>query len=562
MKIDKINYFSNYYFLVSFETKGIECVGKLNIEPSSFPKVIIEKSNNHIEHHEFFEIDATIHCKEISGDNSFTLHECEYHFGIIYPKAITNGSVEYKIRKVEIYLTGISTWFERLRRFEFEGDFLKRDISVERFEVDFSYDGANYRLENDRNVSVTNELTTSYTIDVHHKLCITKKDGVFTFIEIEKLVEKIRDLFSIILGASLSVTYLNILSLDQNAKHNSLHIPIYNFEENPLINWHESFCSYDAICEWNLWSIIINNFFKNDTFENVWNRLVPIYADKMPYWEYTVLSHVVTLEMYCAKISEGKGDKLSKKVFSELKDHLNKAAQSFINKEKRSASDLKVLESIQNGINGLKNTSHPTLKEKYGYLLSGINPAIQTIISFTDEDFIFIKKLRDSVAHGLSYQTAIPGNITKEMGIASRLLILLMYLAFRELGFSDNQFSLCLYRSHSPLLRDIDLNERELDKFNKTAEFIELKGADIKKYKFYKPIVIRYESSDNGYYLDEQLTYKVQNDWPNDKYYSANDFVSDLLPSGLKIKALTKAYVKSGEEEVLFHSVMLVSRDT
>jgi len=190
MKIDKINYFSNYYFLVSFEIKGIQCVGKLNIEPSTFPKITIEKSNNHIENHEFFEIDATIHCKEISGDNSFTLHECEYHFGIIYPKAITNGSVEYKIRKVEIYLTGISTWFERLRRFEFEGDFLKRDISVERFEVDFSYDGANYRLENDRNVSVTNELTTSYTIDVHHKLCITKKDGVFTFIEIEKLVEK------------------------------------------------------------------------------------------------------------------------------------------------------------------------------------------------------------------------------------------------------------------------------------------------------------------------------------------------------------------------------------
>jgi len=562
MKIDKIDYFSNYSFFVSFEIKGIQCVGKLNIEPSSFPKLIIEKSDNHIEHYEHFEIDSNIQCKEISGNNSFTLHECECYFGIIYPKAVTNGNVEHKSKKVEVYLTGISTWFERFRSFEFKGDFLKRDISIEKFKVDFSYDGMNYTIENDRNVSVTNGLTTNHIIDIHHKLCITKNDGIYTFIEIKNLTRKIRDLFSIILGASLSITHINICSLDSSAKHNSLYIPFYNYEENPLKNWHESFCSYDAICEWNLWSIIINNFFKNDTFENVWNRLIPIYADKINYWEYKVLSHVVTLEMYCAKISEGKGEKLSKEVFKELKEHLKNATQSFINKQKRSASDLKILESIQNGINGLKNTTHPTLKEKYEYLLLGIDPAIRDIISFTNEDFIIIKKLRDSVAHGLSYQTAIPGNITKEMGIASRLLILLMYLAFRELGFSDEQFSLCLYRSHSPLLKNIDLNERELDKFAKTAEFIELKDASFKKYMVYKPIVIIYEPSDNSYYLDEQLTYKVQNDWPNDKYHIANDFVNDLLPNGLKIEFLTKAYLKYGEEEVLFYSVMLISRDT
>ncbi|EHM49919.1 hypothetical protein [Yokenella regensburgei] len=559
MKLEKIDFFSSYSFLVSFTICGVECFGTLSIEPSKLPTLKIEKSDLNIIYRDCLDINDELVCEEFNGINSFILHNCEYSHGMVYPKAITNGKVFHQSNKLEVYLTGISTWFERNRRYEFKGELLTRDTSIENFKESFKINELEYTIENTKDVDIVTSSATCQIVSIYHSLYITKATGFFTIDEASLISKKLKDLFSILIGSSLSVTHLYLISGESNYKYNSLYFTQHNYDQNPIKFHHEAFCFFPRIIEWSLWATILSNYFSKDSFDTIWCRLAPIYSQDN-FWEYNILSHVITLEMYCAKISAGKGTKLDKKLFKQFKFELIKATDKFISETALNSSETILLEGMRKSIDGFRNTSHPTLKEKYYYLLSQLSHPMKDAISFSDDDFLFIKKFRDSVAHGLGYQTNTPGNITKEMGVTSRLLIFLMYLAYRELGFSDEQFALCVYYSHSPMLRDAHIDEREIDAIAKTAEFIEIDTPISIKYETFKPIVI--ELGNCVYHIDEYLTDSVQNNQPDNEYFNAIDHVKSLLPEDAQANFLGKVYIKNKEIERVFYSVILIVRSS
>lgn len=126
-------------------------------------------------------------------------------------------------------------------------------------------------------------------------------------------------------------------------------------------------------------------------------------------------SITVTLEMYCEQESKGNGHKLDKEKYNELKSKLNKTLDTFINEHSFSAEEQLVLDGFECALNNLRNTSHPTLQHKYDFLMSKTSNEIKEAISFSHSDFDVLKRLRNSVAHGLNYKTVIEGEITKEV---------------------------------------------------------------------------------------------------------------------------------------------------
>ncbi|EFE7862559.1 HEPN domain-containing protein [Citrobacter sp. Cb014] len=557
MKIESIDYYNNYSFVVSFLINGVKCTGELIIEQTKLPILKIKNSEGNIEYHESLDIEGDVLCEEVVGRNSFRLHGCECSYGIVYPKFITNGHQSYKSNKLQVFLTGISEWFDGMRGYNYENEKFTRDISIDKMKASFHFKGVKYEVENDRDVNVISDSTTNHTINIEYSLFITKGKGIISYDEVSDIIREIRNLFSILLGTSLSVKCLFLISKDSNKKYSSIYFYQHRYDEKPLRHIHETFCPFSYIMKCNLFPTIIESFFAKKSFSTIWNRLIPIF-NGVETWDLDILSNVVALEMYCSLVSRGQGHKLDLEIFNKLKDGLVDFISDFSSKYDLNDSDLSLLEGLKSAVNGLKNTSHPTLKEKYEFLLEGVSPSIKEAIAFSENDFNVIRKIRNSVAHGLKYSTLKKGDITQELQIKSRLTLFLMYLAYRELGFSDEQFAFCIHYTHSPILRGSGYNERGVDKLAKTAEFITLDKISLNDYITHKPIVIWRDLSNDSYSLDENLSYEVQNNWPDNKHKDARDFVRSFITEAVTIDYLSKVYLNNGECEKLHYGVLLV----
>lgn len=561
MKVENFNHYNEYSFVVSFCVNEIKCIGRLILEPSKLPMLKIESSEGNLHYAEHLDIKDDVLCEEVVGNNSFRLHVCEYLFGVIYPKFVTNGRVFHDSDKIQIFLTGISQWFDGVRGYDYKDDNFTRDISISKVNGSFCYNGETYKIENDRDVNVVSDRSTTHTINIDYSILITKDNGSILFGDLEGIAREIRNLFSILLGVPLSIKYLYLISRNSNARYNSVYLLQHLYDENPLRHSHEAFCPFGYILDSELFPVIVDSFFSKESFRNIWNRLFVIFKG-VGAWDLDILSCVVVLEMYSSLVSEGKHHKLNKKMFGELKGRLLEVIDEFAGKPELDAQDIKLIDGIKAGVNGLKNTSFPTLKEKYNYLLDGVSESVKEAVALNEHDFILIKKIRDSVAHGLDYKKIKNDDITEELQLNGRLTLFLMYLAYKELGFNDEQFAFCIAYSHSPISHSNNYNERAVDKLAKTATFINLNEVHNGHYDYYKPIVIWHDLLSDSYKLDEELSNETQKNWPNKIYPDIRDFIRSLTSGPIRIKYLSKVYLTNGEDETLYYSALLLEEDS
>lgn len=326
----------------------------------------------------------------------------------------------------------------------------------------------------------------------------------------------------------------------------------------------QAICDFSNIFRWQLWDTIFNNYFSKKSFREIWCRIVPSLSDKLiGYWEHNILSVVVTLEMYCELISKGHGHKLNTVQFNALKEQLTEVLTNFEKTEELSVDDISLIHNLAGAIKQLKNTSHATLQNKYDFLMERTSLQIRDVIGFSEVDFNIIKKLRNSVAHGTMYKTVEEGEITKELEIKDKLLVLLMYFVFNELGFSDIQIAQLFDRTRNEIIMRAGLNEKARDRITGNAKFITLSGmANIDGLKYYQPIVIIYNQDGDEYHLDDRLTHKTQNEWHNSGFSDIRDFVKSLISKDQysELEYLNKIYLVLQGQEHLFMGAILLTK--
>lgn len=562
----ELSFFEEYKFTVKFSLEGDEYTGVLSINASQILNLVI-----HTDKHDllFAEEDRVINlpiiCYEIGSRKTFTLHQSELQRGgQITCRYITTGSLlSNDIDQFEVHLTGISTWFERFRITEITDTELKRNTAIDKFLVDFSYQKNDYSIENHRYVSSPTTTPTEHLIQIEDCFIIKKKNDRFTLSEIEKLALEIRNLFSLLLGYSLSIKNLYVFSSSKRHDYKSIIFSSIIFEKIPFKNHHDTLCHYNNLSDWRLWETIITNYFKVKSFRTIWNRLVLSFSrSHTEIWEYRILSVVVTLEMYCEQESKGKGHKLEKAKFNELRAQLNETLQNFIKSNDFSLDDQLVIDGFDNVITNLKNTSHPTLQHKYDFLMSKTSDGIKEAISFSESDFDVLKRLRNCVAHGLDYKTVIEDEITKEVQLKDRLLVLLMYFVFRELGFSDTQIAQNMSSTFNPFIRNADLNKRARDKLAGTASFIILhKEIDHDEFSFVDCLVIDHDTTSGLYTLNEHLSYETKHNWRDSGISDVKDFIRSKLLQDIdfEIEYVNTLYLSSGVDEKCYYGAIVLT---
>ena len=217
---------------------------------------------------------------------------------------------------------------------------------------------------------------------------------------------------------------------------------------------------------------------------------------------------------------------------------------------------------MEKAILATKNTSLPTLKEKYEALMSKIDISLKDAISFSDEDFSQIQKIRNSTAHGDVYKRLSQGaNITLEMQLSDRLLLLLMCFIYLELGFTESDIADSFLRSHSQFKGNARINSRELDRLADAAEFIELaippRSLSLNNWDM---ILLNHDLKKNIWVLNEEITKSIRSGWHSSGIAFLNDYVQSLvtLSEGEKIETLGKAYVTSDGHETEHYGVIVI----
>lgn len=560
-----LNFFENYKFTVKFNFDDKDLTGVLFLNQSGIPHLKIHTDNHFLQFEERRVIQDPITCYEIGSNKVFTLHQSELQRGavIICGFVTTGASIPIDVDLIEVHLTGISTWFERLRSSEITETEFKRCTSVEKFLVNFSYKKNDYTIENHRYVSSTAMTSTEHHLKIQDCFIVKKANGTFTLNEAESTALEVRNLFSLLLGYSLSIKKLYLMPSEKRRDYQSLIFPSVIYENKPFDYYQKTLCHANNLFNWNLWEPIIQNYFKFKSFRTVWNRLIiPLSRSKSGTWEYEILSVVVTLEMYCEQNSKGKGHKLNRDKYNELKSKLNKTLETFVDENVLSSEDLFVLEGFKGALSNLKNTSHPTLQHKYDFLMSKTSNEIKEAISFSEDDFNILKRLRNSVAHGLNYSTVINGEITKEVQLKDRLLTLLMYFVFHELGFSNAQIAQSLSHTHNPFILNAGGNERARDKLAGTARFITLhEDVDLKDFGSYDYIVVDYELNNRQFTLNKPLSYETKHHWHGSGISDVRDFVKDKLPkdSNAELEYVNKLYISNGRNEKRYYGVIMLT---
>lgn len=558
-----MNFFEDYEYIVSFKLYERELTGVLSICSASIPTLKLHTNDHSLIFPDFQEIEHPIVCQVIGSTTIFTLYGNEIQrWGTIISEFVCAGKAEVdSFDQIELHLTGLSAWIEGLRSSEITDSEYKRSIVTENFAVDFNFDKQDYSIKNHRHVSPITLSSTNHRFEIQDCLILTKRSGVFSLEEVKRLAQEVRNLFSLLLGHSLSIKHVYLMLSSKRHLFQSIVFPSVIYDEHPLVH-HQALCRFQDVFRWELWDSIIQNYFKVKSFRTIWNRLVTSLDNgRFTFWEDGILSVVVTLEMYCEQQSKGKGHNLEITKYNELKLRLLSTLQMYVDDTELSEEDMFVIEGVKAVVDNLRNTSHPTLQHKYDFLMAKTSTEIREAISFSDSDFSILKKLRNSVAHGLNYKTVVEGDISKEIQLKDRLLTLLMYFVFHELGFSDKHIAQSFGYTHHRKIIHAGGNERARDKLAETARFIELEEhVDLSEYDSSDYIVIDYETISGVYTINKVLSFETKHNWRGSGISDVREFIRGKVNSS-ELEYIPKIYVASGENEKCYYGAILVKMD-
>jgi len=223
------------------------------------------------------------------------------------------------------------------------------------------------------------------------------------------------------------------------------------------------------------------------------------------------------------------------------------------------------MNSFRDGIDGIKNTNLPTFREKYDFMMQGVDADIRRVVNFTSEEFITIKKIRDSAAHGRPIKTRDGRDVSYEFRVKDKLLVLLMYLVYRDFGITPVEFALSLKSTLCKFVQNADIDKVERDKLVGSVPFWKVDEESFKEAKASKNMYvgIKHLKSNNTYKFSKSITHECQGWFAQREPKNKNliDHVKERMfdSNGIAIEFISQAYLVNGSETIELSGVCKVS---
>lgn len=504
-------------------------------------------------------------CLECKSETvTYKLYKNESLADDIWPRYIVQKKGAECVQGVEILLTGLSEWIDQSTYFDITDSEIKKDRPQKVFDEIVKYDGKEYRISSNYNCSIKKKVDRDFIVSETTTVSIVNIQEDITLEEAESLSYKVKTLFSLLLVAPLSI--VNVWVIDKDGKNkSSFYFSTISQSKPPFRNTIDCLIHPYRISNDIGWSTIFENYFsdeKENTFKNMWSR-IPGLLSYSGTWDFQILGYVSILDSYCSEHATKKGKKLNKEDYRNLKKYLCLVVDNYMDNLGDEYKD--VLGSFKEGINGVKNTNLPTFREKYDFMLDSIDEGVRNIINLSAKEFREIKSIRDSAAHGQPIQTKEKRDISYEFSLKDRLLVLLIYLVYRDFGISSEEFAKSLKNTFAGFVRNSGINTVERDKLVGTVPFWEVDELSFNQAKESKNIYVgvEFDKLSKKYKFSVPITSECQG-WlsiRDPKKKNLTDYIKQSLfeSDEVDIEYINQAYLVHGDETIELSAVCRVS---
>ncbi|QPK00640.1 hypothetical protein IDM36_00265 [Enterobacter mori] len=429
------------------------------------------------------ECDDIIECEH--GNNKYTLMGCSKYGTKIFPKFIIMNKPDDLIsfNEIEVSISQLNVIFhDGYFSNDFENDKFISCKNQSNFEVEVN-DSDTIKSISDywlywSEISHDNDMITKFT--QRHIISIKSKKNL-SYGEVIKEIRHVCLLFSLL---SLIQIHVNFAWVVYNNRRCPIYFPSIKPTSSKKIEWYHSIINLKDINS-DMWSKIINNSYSNSKFQKTWERFYGMLSYNS-YWEYEFLGFMSILDYYL---------KLKYK---------------------------------------FKNHKENTFKNKYIAQLSDISEFIKNFISLPLDKFQRLLNIRNGVAHSDPDKLDILNDISALMILKNRLIILLNYLALKDLGIEDIDYANSAMKSFNPTLLNAVTKKKWLAKIIGNTSAIILPSDNFRQLKHFSKsardlIIISKKSKE--FTFDEQLSLKLNNEiyTMKGKYSNICDYIDNEL---------------------------------
>ncbi|WP_420547597.1 HEPN domain-containing protein [Curvivirga sp.] len=450
--------------------------GELKIRPKKSP--VIEFSDPFLRIEENSKV---FHALSHDGTR-YILIDCEiYAANTIYPKVIIKSDThDGNFRSFCFVIQGLTKWFDNSKFTKSNDNYITKYLNTNKFSSYLSDNSLGRIKISSNNWSQTkthkNEL---FTLKQKTAITVEAVDACFSCDQVRLYINKITQLLSILAGYPLNVEYC----YHQNDKIlNPMYFLTFHEENQNFEHKHECFVRADYLFTENRWDMIFKNALEINVekFQDIWCRL-PELSNFSKFWQYELLACVSLVDKYSKSFSQASDDKIPRGKFKKIKSDLKKFVEEATDQDTFSRKELNVINSIIEQVQYIKNTKYPNFESCFTYTYEKMGQPVRDIINLSPEDFKHIKQLRDKVAHGELPKTKLQGNITYEMMLQNKLLVILYFWALQDFGISEKDIIKFLGNWMHPMIRAARLNKTAIDREISPHKFLPVNKKDFTK---------------------------------------------------------------------------------
>lgn len=494
----------------------------------------------------------------------YSLLENEVMADDIWPRYVVQGEVDDCLSGIEVLISGVSEWIDQQTNFDITETEIRKDRPKTAFDELIEIDSKRYQISSNYNCSVEKKENNDFLVSESTSINIISLDETITAHRAESLAHEVRIFFSLLLAVPLSIECVWLVN-KEGRDRKPFYFSLPGNNSSPFQYPLECLINPVLISKGIGWKKLFKNYASSSNravFKNIWGRLASLFS-YTGTWDYELLGYVSVLDSYCNKYASKKGKKLNKESYEKLKGDLFSVITNLAKELGDEYSE--VMSSFRDGIDGIRNTNLPTFREKYDFMMQGVDVDIRRVVNFTSDEFVTIKKIRDSAAHGLPIKTRDGRDISYEFRVKNKLLVLLMYLVYRDFGMSPVEFALSLKSTLSKFVRNADINKVERDRIVGTVPFWEVGEGDFKDAKTFENMYvgIKHIKSDNTYKFSKSITRECQS-WLTQRGPKNKNLVDHLKEgffetNDIEIEYVSQAYLVNGSETIELSGVCKVS---
>ncbi|MDC5852237.1 hypothetical protein OPW32_23875 [Vibrio europaeus] len=473
---------------------------------------------------------------------------------------VYSGKAEIaNLKKIYFTFPELAAYFnnEISRGLEQNGN-LCGNVTIEPLEATVIKDGQTIKFGLEQNYRLSDTSSKDGFKFTSSMVLVLEFESPLNFSEIEEYLYKSKNLFTWITGFPIKVSKIEV---SDGENRGTLYIPTVKDTSEHDLSYPNSFMLADLLR--NQFETICDSYFVKNTFafEKIWSRTIPLYSFN-GVLEYETMLYAAILDKYCShKVDQLTLDtKVDEEEYEEIINKLSSLISGDIELVKSlSKNNLADLSSIKILREALPNRSAATFKQKVKKYLHHIGKHV-TEVFLTSEDLHLIKAIRDRAAHG-EVELFTTDQVRK---IYWKLRMLVIYLIYKDLGVSDDDFLKIMSFTFNPLALNCDKDKFKLDTKLKKAIVLPVSELVFNELSTQIDIELVLTRSNNVYEIHKEYTAKLSNYFrleasKDRKINSLDEYVQTLLDNPkLQAQFTGNAYITHKRKSHKLHSVILV----